>query len=280
MPSFKPDYLLARVARHFLPERVTRFLLLHSVLIKAGIETSDPRAAVRRYVDVLAQNGKSLKGKRVLVFGYGGRFDVAIGFLEAGAGHVVLCEKYAPPDDAHNIQLVQGNERYLVSNGGHVRPLPDFITLLQADIRDVVPSAAMPLCDYVVTSSVYEHLEDVQGVTRSLAGLTQADGLHIHYVDLRDHFFRYPFEMLAYSEKTWRKWLNPTSNHNRFRLWDYRRVFQQCFERVDIHVLARDEEQLENARGRIRSEFLSGDLEDDSVTLILVVAGGLPQGSN
>ena len=67
------------------------------------------------------------------------------------------------------------------------------------------------------------------GITHALAGLTAAGGLNIHFVDLRDHFFRYPFEMLHYSEAAWRRWLNPTSNHNRYRVWDYRRVFEAAF---------------------------------------------------
>ena len=32
-----------------------------------------------------------------------------------------------------------------------------------------------------------------------------------------------------YSELTWRRYLNPTSNHNRLRLWDYRRIFEGNF---------------------------------------------------
>ena len=98
-------YVLPRLTRHFLPEGLTRFLLLHSIVINPGLETTDAKAAVNRYVDVLSKRGQSIKDKRVLVFGYGGRFDIGIALLEAGAGHVVLCEKYAPPDDQHNAAL-------------------------------------------------------------------------------------------------------------------------------------------------------------------------------
>ena len=83
--------------------------------------------------------------------------------------------------------------------------------------------------DMVLSSSVYEHLDDVEGITGALADLTRPDGLQIHYVDLRDHFFRYPLEMLRFSESTWRTWLNPSSNHNRYRLWNYRNAFEACF---------------------------------------------------
>jgi SAM-dependent methyltransferase len=227
---------------------------------------------VSRYVEALGARGEALTGKRVLLFGYGGRFDVGIGLLEAGAAHVVLCEKYAPPDDEHNSTLLAAYPGYLEERDGKPRPRPERMTLLQADIREVQPSPEIPAFDYVFTSSVYEHLEDVDGITCALAALTKPGGLHVHYVDLRDHFFKYPFEMLTFSEKVWRGWLNPTSNHNRFRLRDYRRVFEKYFADVHIDVLERNEAAFERVRARVRGEFVTGNLQDDSVTLILVTA--------
>lgn len=265
-------YLLPRVVRHFMPEKLTRFLLLHSIVISAGLETSDPQAAVTRYIDLLNGRRQLFEGKRVLVFGYGGRFDVGMGLLESGAGHVVLCEKFAPPDDAHNVTLLEKYPAHLFLDEGRTRPRPERMTLLQADIRDVHLSRDFPPFDVVVSSSVYEHLDDVDGITRALASLTKPDGTQIHFVDLRDHFFKYQFEMLSYSEKVWFGWLNPTSHHNRFRLWDYRRVFEKYFEVVDIEILERKEAEFEKARPRIRPEFISGNIQDDSVTLIRVLA--------
>ena len=265
-------YLLPRVVRHFLPERLTRFLLLRSFIIRPGLETTDPQVAVGRYVDLLNGRRQSFEGKRVLVFGYGGRFDIGIGLLESGAGHVVLFEKFAPPDDAHNAALLEKSPAHLFLDEGRTRPRPERMTLLQADIRDVLVADNFPPFDVVVSSSVYEHLDDVDGITRALASLTKPDGIQIHFIDLRDHFFKYPFEMLSYSEKVWFGWLNPTSHHNRFRLWDYRRVFEKYFKNVEIGILERDEIAFAKARPRIRPEFISGNIRDDSVTLIRVLA--------
>jgi SAM-dependent methyltransferase len=270
--SLNLPYLVPRLIRHFMPEGLTRFLLLQSIIIRPGLETTAPHEAMNRYLEVLKSRRESLNGKRVLVFGYGGRFDLGLGLLDAGAEHVVLCDKYAPPDDAHNAALLPKYDSILFLDNGRARPRPARMTLLQTDIREVRPSPEFPPVDLIVSSSVYEHLDDVEGITRSLAALTKPDGLHIHYVDLRDHFFKYPFEMLSYSENVWRGWLNPTSHHNRFRLWDYRRVFEKYFSDVEIQILRRDEAAFEKARPRIRPEFISGNLQDDSVTLILVIA--------
>ena len=265
-------YLIPRLIRHFLPEKLVRALLLRNIIIHPGLETDNPMAAVKRYVDVLSECGLSFQGKRVLVFGYGGRFDIGFGLLEAGAAHVILCDKYAPPDEAHNCQMFASEEKYFVMENKGLRPRPQWITLLEADIRDVQVTRQFEPVDFVLSSSVYEHVDDVEGITRALADLTKPDGVHIHYIDLRDHFFKYPFEMLSFSESTWRRWLNPTTNHNRYRLWNYRNAFQACFEQADIQVLSREEEAFRKLAPRIRPEFVSGNMEEDAAGVILVIA--------
>jgi SAM-dependent methyltransferase len=265
-------YLLPRVIRHFLPEGLTRFLLLHSLIIRPGLETVDPWAAVDRYVDILKARHNTLTGKRVMVFGYGGRFDVGIALLEAGAGYVVLFEKYAPADDVHNSVLLMKYPAYVRMEQGKPRPHPEHMTLLQGDIHEIHLTADFPALDLVLSSSVYEHLNDVDGITSALASLTKPDGIHIHFVDLRDHFFKYPFEMLTYSENTWRKWLNPTSNHNRLRIWDYRRVFHTYFNEVSVVILQHDEAAFGEIQAYIQPEFISNAADENAVTLILVEA--------
>lgn len=267
-------YLIPRLIRHFLPEKLVRTLLLRNIIIRSGLETNNPFAAVQRYVDVLSKRGRSFQGRRVLVFGYGGRFDIGFGILKEGAAHVILCDKYAPPDEAHNRRMFAAEEKYFAVESNGLRPRPEWITLSDRDVRELQDSAQIDLVDIVISSSVYEHLEDVGGITRALAGLTRQDGIQIHYVDLRDHFFKYPFEMLRFSENTWRRWLNPSSNHNRYRLWDYRRVFEACFEQVEIEILSREEDAFRKVMPRIRPEFVSGNMEEDAVGLIQVVASG------
>jgi SAM-dependent methyltransferase len=265
-------YLGPRLARHFLPERLTRFLLLRSLIIKPGLETQDPLAAVGRYRDLLDAYGESIAGKRVLVFGYGGRFDIGIGLLAAGAAHVSLCDRYAPPDDRHNETLLSAYGEYIVLGANGPRPRWQRMDLLEGDIRGMdVPEGAQSY-DLIISNSVYEHVEDAAGITQALARWSAPTSIHVHFVDLRDHFFKYPLEMLRYSESTWRRWLNPTSNHNRLRLWDYRRIFETCFESVDIEVLDRDQAALEKIRRHIRPEFLSGNEIEDAATLIRITA--------
>jgi SAM-dependent methyltransferase len=254
-----------------MPEGLTRFLLRRSWIIRPGLETSNPASAVARYCETLAARGLSLVGKRVLVFGYGGNFAIGAELLKAGAGHVVLLDRFAPPDDRRNRELVQTYPDYFILQNGQVHTVDVFITLIHDDVENVKVSEKF---DVVLSSSVYEHLDDVDGLTAALAAITAKDGIHLHYVDLHDHYFKLPFEMLKFSERTWKMWLNPTSNLNRFRLRDYRRVFDKYFSDVTIKVLEREPEAFVHARSGIRLEFLTGDYTEDSVTLIEVVATG------
>ena len=264
-------YLILRLIRHFLPEGITRFLLRRGWIIRPGMETRDPAGAVARYSETLAERGESLDGKRVLVFGYGGNFTVGAELLKAGARHVVLLDRFAPPDNRRNVQLLSIYPEYFRVENGAVQTVPEFITLIHDDIKNVVASG-IERFDVVVSTSVFEHLDDVPGLTAALAVLTQPSGAHIHFVDLRDHYFKLPFEMLKFSETVWKKWLNPTSNLNRYRLRDYQRTFESLFADVEMLVLERDLEAFAKAESRIRPRFISGDDEHDSVTLIRVRA--------
>jgi hypothetical protein len=268
----KIKYLFLRLARHFMPEGLARFLLKRRWLIRPGLESSDPSAAVEQYIAGLSAYGKSIQGKRILVFGYGGRFAVGVELLRRGASHVVLCDHFVLLDKERNLELLPAYTDYLLLENGDVKPRAEFITLLHGDIREDAIQKQIPQVDFVLSTSVYEHLDDVDGITRALAKLTDAKGMHLHFVDLRDHYFQLPFEMLSYSESAWKNFLNPTSNLNRFRANDYRKVFNTYFGKTNISVLQRQEDEFRKARARIRPEFLTGNEDVDSITLIHVFA--------
>jgi hypothetical protein len=267
-------YLLPRLARHFLPEWLARFLLRRGWIIRPGLETREPERAVERYIQVLAARGVSPAGKRIMVFGYGGRFAVGVELLRRGAAHVVLCDPFASPDHHHNRDLLPAAATFLLERQGQVLPRSEFITLIQDDIRAAAGKHLFPPVDLVLSASVFEHLPggEMDSITAALAALTLPGGLHLHFVDLRDHFFKYPLEMLTFSERTWRSWLNPTSNLNRCRLGDYRGVFERNFRQVEIIILERDEAAFTRIRHRVRPEFVTGDDKIDSVTQIQVLA--------
>lgn len=265
-------YLLLRLIRHFMPEGLARFLLKRRWIIKPGLESTDPFAASQRYVETLSELGESITGKRVLVFGYGGRFAVGVDLLKRGASHVILCDHFVLLDTERNGELFSEYGSYLKVEQDEVQPRGEFITLLHGDIREESIQRQVAQADVILSTSVFEHLDDVPGITNALAKLTAPGGTHLHFVDLRDHFFKYPFEMLKYSENVWKNFLNPTSNLNRYRLNDYKHVFESNFVKVEFMVLERLIEEFHKAKDNIRPEFKTGKDGVDAVTLIYVIA--------
>ena len=252
-----------------MPAALAQAFLRRGWFIRAGAETAYPESGTRFYLKQLRRLGFEITDKRVLLFGYGGRFDVAIGLLEAGAAHVVICDQLADSDHRHNARLLPHFTQYLDKVDDRVVPRDAFVTAIHGDIREV---AGLPSVDIVFSNSVFEHLRDVQGITETLARVTHPTGIQIHRIDLRDHYFRYPFEMLRFSSKVWTRFFDPSSHHNRHRLWDFRRLFECNFDRVDIEILHSDPDEFERIRKHIRQEFVSGDLSEDAAAIILLAA--------
>ena len=280
------DYLFLRISRRLLPPGMMHFLLSNRLFVRPGPETRQPVKALKDYQESLAaviksesspgsyEEQQSFRGKRVMIFGYGGNYALGCMLLGQGAAHVVLCDKYASPNDQTNQELLAEYGEFLLQQGEHVLPRPEKITLLQTDIRETARAQAIPPVDLVLSRSVFEHLDDPSSITQALVELTHPDGLHIHYINLGDHYFKYPFEMLTYSEATWSRWLNPTSNLNRWRYPAYKALFERFFEQVEIEVRERDPKSFERERTRIRPEFLTGDTAIDAITKLKVTAAG------
>jgi hypothetical protein len=265
-------YLIPRIVRHFMPEHLADWMKKKQVIIKAGIETMDPQAAVKQYLDYFYEAQISIANKKIMIFGYGGNIITACELLQHGAGKVILCERKGLPYPKLNDELVNAYPNYFLVKAEGIRPDPDHLQIIHEDIRDLADRHNMEKVDLVLSSSVYEHLDDVDGITHALRILTNNQGKHVHFVDLRDHYFKYPFEMLTFSPNVWKNWLNPTSNLNRFRIQDYRVVFEKYFSSVDISVIESDLQAFNRVKEHIQNGFLSGDIVNDSATMISITA--------
>lgn len=269
-----PDYLALRLIRHYLPASVTRIALRRRILVQPGLESRDPAAAAAHYIQELERQGRRMPGATVMILGFGGYFGVAVALLELGARHVTLCDPYARLDHAANARLAGMASKYLRLEGGRVLPDPAWITLLPLRISEVAGRGLAEDLDLVLSWSVYEHLVDPDGVTAGLARLTAPAGCNLHFIDLRDHFFRHPFEMLCHGDQVWKKWLNPSSNLNRWRAWQYQEVLGRHFDQVRMEAAERDLPSFLRVRDRVRPEFLSGDDQIDSATRLMAYAAG------
>lgn len=254
-----------------MPDKLVKALLNHQIIIKPGLETRSPDIAIARLKEDLSRLDYQLAGKRVMIFGYGGNPMFACDILKLGARKIVLCERSGFPDiNVQSSMAIDGD--YFINVDGRIKPNPKYVDVLHDEITNIAQRLKYESVDLILSSSVYEHLGNVTAITQSLANITSRKGIHVHYIDLRDHYFKYPFEMLCFPENVWVKWLNPGSNLNRLRLSDYQLIFKQHFDKVEIDVLENDAEAFERARPNIREKFISGNNLTDSATKIRVTA--------
>jgi SAM-dependent methyltransferase len=265
-------YLAPRAIRHFMPEKLADWMKKRKFIIKAGIETSSPLAAANRYQDALSKAGINIDGKTVMIFGYGGNVTTACELLKKGVNKIILCEREGLPFPVFNERLLEEYPNCFLIGKGGIELNSSYLAIIHQDIRMTAKQENTEKVDVVVSSSVFEHLDDVNSITSALCKLTRSGGIHFHFVDLRDHYFKYPFEMLTFSETLWKKWLNPTSNLNRLRISNYRSIFESYFSFVEINILESDRGAFTKVKDRIRKEFLTGEDDVDCATIISIKA--------
>ena len=245
------DYLVLRLGRRAVPPALTHRLLRTGVGLKAGLESREPGEAADLYEAAMAKLGLNWPGRRVMIFGYGGNPDLGIELLSRGAKAVVMLDPYAQPKTD--------------SNGLH--------TALQFERRRLFEYVqAGGSVDVVLSWSVLEHVRNPAATVRNMASVCRPSGAQVHFVDLRDHVFRHPFEMLCHSEQTWNRYLDPPSHLNRIRTREVEKHFQESFGRVTVENWESDSRAFRRALPRTRSEFLSGDEVVDAATRLRVLA--------
>lgn len=266
------DYLALRTLRRMTPQKIVDWMLDQGVYLKPGRDTDQPDESVRVYCEAGRRAAQSIAGKRVLVFGYGGSLGVALGLLEAGAEHVYLQDPFAPVRSARNRRLPADRmARFFRGGPQDWHPCPERVTIVREHLPDIAPRHEAAI-DWIVSTSVFEHVADVESNIAACARIMRPGGINVHQIDLRDHYFRYPFEMLCHSEKVWQKWLNASNNLNRWRLRQYETAFVRHFQSVGVRVRLSLATQLSMAKKRIRSEFLTGHDEVDAAGLIVIEA--------
>lgn len=266
------EYWLMRSIRRALPQGLIDFIHDRGIFRKPGIETSRPETTAQWYEERARAHKRSLEGKTVCVVGFGGSFGIGVYLLELGAKRVILQDPFAPVRRSRNSAIPEKlRDKYFKVHGDSWTPDPDRLVVL----KDYLEPYAMhhpASADFVVSRAVYEHVENVSSLVQACFRLTKPGCFNFHLIDLRDHYFKYPFEMLCYSETTWRHFLNASNHLNRFRLPDFEREFSGVFDVVEIEIIERLREAFRSARPRIRSEFLTGNEDIDAASRILVTA--------
>ena len=265
-------YITARIFRRLIPRTVTDFLRNRSIMFHPGIETSDPKYACSRYLSALEAHGLEVKQKTVTVFGYGGSYGLAAELLSAGAHHVGLIDLHEKTNLMSNKQTYSKYGEYFNLNGTKIEPKMEFISLSHGDILSY--NIDLPSADILLSSSVLEHVNQLDKIVKALMLLTKTNGIQLHRIDLGDHFKKYPFEMLTFSDFVWNNFLNPPSNLSRLRIDDYKESFDKFYADTRVTIEGHDLEKFHKVKERIKAKFLTGSDERDSVLGITLFASG------
>jgi len=193
------EYVSLRVLRRFLftEKRLAAWgARLPYYRVNQGV--TDPAAIAQAYAAELGALGVPVAGKRIIEIGCGSANGAGYALAAMGAASVVCHEPYARHDvglDAKHLEAM------VLAHPG----------VKFSKVRRVASLAGLPdaSADVVVSNSVLEHVADTRALFADLARLLVPGGVMLHRVDYRDHFFKYPFHFLLYSNFVWKWFLNP-----------------------------------------------------------------------
>lgn len=128
--------------------------------------------------------------------------------------------------------------------------------------------------DMILSVSVLEHLRSPREVLAESARILRQGGYMIHLVDFRDHFFRYPLEMLKYTQRQWQ--LLTTSKGgggylNRWRAGDWISAMDAAgfSTRLVEHLQLRD--VVEREKDDFAPEFRQRPIDELSIGAAILV---------
>lgn len=256
-------YVIIGVVRRHVPQR-----LLYGLMGMRGRGNSselDPDAAFAALRERLAAMDLQFDGRRVLEFGSGRTARLALRMIAAGAAHVTQVDFDATPlsDPAHR-QILEADCRALGLSAADALAR---ISVRRGDFLELPIPTRDNAVDLVLSGAVLEHVRNPAAILALCHAWLRPGGTTYHLVDLRDHnmAFRYPFEMLAYSDDVWRRWFDLSGGFhlNRWRVPDYLNAMARagfCTMRAGHARI--DPEGARAIQGRLDSRFrgLSEDI--------------------
>jgi SAM-dependent methyltransferase len=198
-----------------------------------------------------------VKEKTVLELGTGWYPIVPVCFFLAGAERIYTVDitPFLTPEKVRQTlaKLIEWRENGQLQN--YVQPLPerwdqlvrlsaqtdaDLPTLLKALHIDylVADARKLPLeaasIDFITSNNTFEHIYPhiLEPILREFRRVLRPGGLMSHFIDLSDHFAHLDptitiYNFLRFSRRQWRLIDNPIQPQNRWRMPQYRQLFEQ-----------------------------------------------------
>jgi len=274
-----PAYILLRLLRRSTPHFLARRLLSNDFLPPENLVNG-----AKEYLSSASDLDISIKDMVVAEIGPGAYNPASISFLTRGADKVILVEPYAEIKD---VEYLRKRIRFMFEK---VCPFPDQMVSINSfldgagykgkvkAVKGHAEATSLPneSVDIVVSRSVLEHITNPAAAIKEQARILKKGGFFFHYIDLRDHIFRWPFEMLTFSKATWENMLTNPKNgagyQNRLRSDDWLLLFSAVkeFSDLKINVVTTEQNALKRVAQRLDKEFLNKDPEILTAAIIVI----------
>lgn len=246
-------YLVPRVVRRkCFPTAIPRMLSAWLPGFRANAGTHSCARVLHLYDKYLVTRLGSTwpRGRRILEVGIGATNSSAYEAAALGAATAVAFEPFVALDPAlDSALLAECAQRHGLA--------AETITSRVRRVKELGDLSASSI-DLVLSNSVLEHVGNMDALTSELKRVLAPDGAMLHLVDYRDHYFRYPYHHLLWSDEVWARWLNP-GDLPRWRICDH----IECFERhgFDVETLRATSlaAEFEKVRDRLHPRFAGYD---------------------
>jgi len=237
-------YVPARIARRFFPwSCIPASLRQRLPGFRPNAGEGDQDGVSRIYQNNIPTPSESwLDGKHILEIGTGRTNGCCYVLAARGAARAVSFEPFRQLDTARNLeQKLAVCERFSTS----VELLDQKVS--RQETVDTLPDSSF---DTVLSLAVLEHVTDMKRLADDLWRLLKPGGIMFHAVDYRDHFFRYPYHHLLWSERTWQSYLNP-GDLPRWRIGDHVAIFNATGFETEILKAHSIDSEFEKVESRI-----------------------------
>ena len=256
MKTFLKKYNLFLSNIYYVSLRLVRkFIFSDEFLLKYGkyvpyyrINTNQlrPEVIVNEYEKYLKENKINWEGQKILEVGCGKTNSTGYEISARSGSEVFLVEPFVIFDQiADDILLEQVSKKYNLSK----EAIANMVTRVK-NFKEI-PHKSI---DIVVSSSVLEHVNTFEKLVEDLANTSKAEVKMLHIADYRDHFFKYPYHFLQFSNNVWNKFLNP-GDLTRTRLSEHLKIFEKNKFKTEILHEERQEEEFEKIRQNINRCF-------------------------
>jgi len=248
--KFNFEYILLRFLRKKIFTGKT-LRLVHSIIPYYEVNKNEviPDEIIDIYEELFRSEKINLSGKTILEIGCGATNSVGY-ILQSKYNCKIYCNE---PYEVYDVKLDQNIQDQLIKNGYKFDKTKILRNQSIEEIKDKV--------DVVISKSVLEHVYDLDKLFAQLKSVTKEEANMIHVVDFRDHFFKYPFEFLKFSDTVWRKWLD-SGTLPRNRTYDVENVLKKFGFKYRVTNVERLEEEFQKVKPYLDQKY-AGKMDDE-----------------